>query len=95
MSAKRGRKPKAPPAGRRRAAPLATNGLKGPNKPAHGQRPWKGFSFVIMATVGSGDIDPTSRRAQLVVMCQILTGLIDAVVVFSIALDSTRQRESS
>ncbi len=52
------------------------------------------FSVVTMAMVGYADIDPTSRRAQVVVMRQILTGLIDAVVVFSIALNSTRRRES-
>ncbi|HEY7418085.1 MAG TPA: potassium channel family protein [Ktedonobacteraceae bacterium] len=51
------------------------------------------FSVVTMATVGYGDLYPTCPKSQIVVMCEIFTGLVYAVVVFSIAMDSTKRRE--
>ncbi|HEV3341311.1 MAG TPA: ion channel [Pirellulales bacterium] len=49
------------------------------------------FSVVTMATVGFGDISPRCQIAKTVVILQIFTGLLYAIVVFSIAMDSTKK----
>jgi hypothetical protein len=50
------------------------------------------FSVVTMATVGYGDIYPTCQKSQAIVMSEIFIGLIYAVFLFSIAVDSTKPR---
>jgi len=50
------------------------------------------FSLTTIATVGFGDIVPTSSLARLLVMCEISVGMLYAIFVFSIIASSVKNR---
>jgi hypothetical protein len=49
------------------------------------------FSLTTIATVGYGDIRPFSSAAKIFVMGEIISGLLFAVLVFSILADFIRR----
>jgi hypothetical protein len=50
------------------------------------------FSLTTIATVGYGDIVPITTLARLLVMCEICTGMLYAIFIFSIIASFVRER---
>ena len=50
------------------------------------------FSLTTIATVGFGDIVPITTVSRLLVMCEILTGMLYVIFVFSIIASFVREK---